>query len=101
MVLVDEAWLTGKEPWQKPLDIKTKSGLDQQMKSELGNDMISDDVKVTQYSHDLARFLNTRNKLADNIDQPTPQLLRGSPKVESPKRRRQRAPKKFEWVDWK
>lgn len=93
MVLVDEKFLEeiyqkNINKWKRPIDIKVKSTLDRQMKSELDDDTIADDLKVKQYNRDLSRFLNTRKKLLDQTSfLPDESLLLPSqqqPKQEQP-----------------
>ena len=89
MVLVDEKFLEeiyrkNINKWKRPIDIKVKSTLDRQMKSELDDDTIVDDLKVKQYNRDLSRFLNTRKKLLDQTSFLPDESLLLPPKQEQP-----------------
>lgn len=68
MVLVDEHLLDNLYrkhdlSWKRQADYTAKSKLNRQMKTDLENCTVSDDVKVKHYNQDLGRFLHTKRKL--------------------------------------
>ena len=71
MVLVDERWLEDvyrkqDSNWKRPTEQKVKSKLNRQMKNDLEEDNVPDDVKVKLYNQSLARFLHTKRKIPED-----------------------------------
>ena len=68
MVLVDEKfldtlWRKEDSSWKRPTEQKAKSLLNRELKSDIDNQLIPDDIKVKQYQQHLNRFLHTSRKL--------------------------------------
>jgi len=68
MVLVDEKSLEHlyqKEDssWKRPTEHKAKSLLNRELKTDLDDPSIPDDIKVKQHQQHLNRFLHTTRKL--------------------------------------
>jgi hypothetical protein len=68
MVLVDERVLDSLQrkqdsSWRKPTDQVAKSKLNREMKNDLVDGDIPEDVKVKKYNQDLSRFLHTKRKI--------------------------------------
>ena len=67
MVLVDERlldnlWRKQDTSWKRPADYKAKTILNSQLKTNLDDFSIPDDVKVKTYQNNLNRFLHTSRK---------------------------------------
>jgi hypothetical protein len=111
MVLVDEKfleniWRKEDSSWKRPTDQKAKSLLNRELKSDLDNPVIPDDVKAKQHQQHLNRFLHTSRQLPvpetthDLIDLKTVDDLEiPKKKVKpTPERRSKRKPKnKIKW----
>jgi hypothetical protein len=68
MVLVDERVLDSLQrkqdsSWRKPTDQVAKSKLNREMKNDLVDGNILEDVKVKKYNQDLSNFLHTKHKI--------------------------------------
>jgi hypothetical protein len=68
MVLIDERILESlyskqDSNWRKPTDQVAKSKLNRQMKTDLDDGDIPEDVKVKKYNQDLTKFLHTKRKI--------------------------------------
>ena len=78
MVLVDEKWLADinrkqDSNWRKPTEQTVKNKLNRQMKIDLDDASVTDDVKMKNYNQDLTRFLNTKRKLPiETVESSTP-----------------------------
>jgi hypothetical protein len=72
MVLIDERILESlyskqDSNWRKPTDQVAKSKLNRQMKTDLDDGDIPEDVKVKKYNQDLTKFLHTKRKIPNEI----------------------------------
>jgi hypothetical protein len=70
MVLIDEKlldnmWRKQDMSWKRPIEQTAKHSLSKDLRLELNDNSISEDVKAKQYQQMLNRFLNTKRKLAD------------------------------------
>jgi ATP-dependent protease HslVU (ClpYQ) ATPase subunit len=68
LVLIDERILESlyskqDSNWRKPTDQVAKSKLNRQMKTDLDDGDIPEDVKVKKYNQDLTKFLHTKRKI--------------------------------------
>jgi hypothetical protein len=78
MVLVDEKflenfWRKDDSSWKRPTEQKAKSLLNHELKSDLDNPSIPDDVKAKQHQQHLNRFLHTSRQLP--ASEPTQDLI--------------------------
>ena len=97
MVLVDERfldnlWRKQDTSWKRPVDYKAKTILNSQLRTNLDDFSIPDDVKVKTYQNNLNRFLHTSRKQTES---PTTivQARKAEPEVEQSKAPKQRRPK--------
>jgi hypothetical protein len=72
MVLVDEEildnlWHKQDTMWKQPINHSTKHGLSKEMRLELGDVSIPEVVNAKHYQQFLSRFLNTKQKLMDEL----------------------------------
>ena len=121
MVLVDEKflehfWRKEDSSWKRPTEQKAKSQLNRELKSDLDDPTIPNDVKAKQHQQHLNRFLHTTRQLPvaeasqDLIDLKTVDDLLGlepaKKKAKKAKkkvlavRRSKRKPKKVVWEEW-
>jgi hypothetical protein len=114
MVLVDEKMLDNMlrkqdMSWKRPTDQTIKHALSKQMRHELHDEMMPDDLKAKHYQQILSRFLNTKRTLPDESPiTPLPELIEEKKKkktksVPVPTRHSKRTvktPKKFNWDQW-
>jgi hypothetical protein len=68
MVLVDEKflehfWRKEDSSWKRPTEQKAKSHLNRELKSDLDDPNIPDDIKAKQHQQHLNRFLHTTRQL--------------------------------------
>lgn len=68
MVLVDEKflehlWRKEDSSWKRPTDQKAKSLLSRELRSDLDDPSIPDDIKAKQHQQHLNRFLHTSRQL--------------------------------------
>jgi hypothetical protein len=78
MVLVDEKFLEHfyrKEDssWKRPSDQKAKSLLNRELKTDLDDPSVPDDIKVKQHQQHLNRFLHTTKQLP--VPEPSQDLI--------------------------
>jgi len=71
MVLVDEKflehmWRKEDSSWKRPTEQKVKSLLNRELKSDLDDTNIPDDLKVKQHQQHLNRFLQTKRQLPES-----------------------------------
>ena len=131
MVLVDEKFLEHvlrkqDSSWKRPAEQKVKSQLNRELKADLDDSSISDDIKVKQHQQHLSRFLHTNRQLlepskeaptedfeeevhpavGDLLDlqakQPQKKKRKKAPSVaiRHSKRTNKRKPKKIIWEEW-
>jgi hypothetical protein len=127
MVLVDEKfleniWRKESSSWKKPTEQKAKFLLNNELKSDLDDPAIPDDVKAKHHQQHLNRFLHTTRQLpvtsqdlitfepeVDNllnldditkIDDLKVKPKKVKRKASVPIRRSKRKPKKVEWEEW-
>jgi hypothetical protein len=115
MVLVDEKladnlWRKQDTTWKRPAEQTVKNSLSNDMRMELNNQTLPDDMKVKQYQQMLNRFLNTKRKLPDEplIDLTSTPLLDLETKKKKRKkktpsftiRRSKRKVKQPKWEEW-
>ena len=72
MVLVDEKflehmWRKEDSAWKRPTEQKVKSLLNRELKTDLDNSNIPDDIKVKQHQQHLNRFLHTKRQLPEDL----------------------------------
>lgn len=70
MVLIDEKlldnmWRKQDMSWKRPTEQSAKHNLSKEMRLELNDNSISEDIKAKQYQQMLNRFLNTKRKQLD------------------------------------
>ena len=70
MVLVDEKFLEHvlrkqDSSWKRPAEQNVKSQLNRELKSDLDDSSIPDDIKVKQHQQHLSRFLHTNRQLPE------------------------------------
>jgi hypothetical protein len=70
MVLADKRVLDSQlqrkyldSSWRKPTDQVAKSKLNREMKNDLIDGDIPEDVKIKKYNQDLSKFLHTKRKI--------------------------------------
>jgi len=115
MVLIDERlldtlWRKQDTNWKKPVDYKAKSLLNSQLKTDLDDSNIPDDIRVKNYQRNLNRFLHTSRKqpeppVAVAVPEPKPQYNRKRsikyvPEATPRIKRVVTKPKKFDWERW-
>jgi len=130
MVLVDEKFLEHvlrkqDSSWKRPVEQKVKSQLNRELKADLDDSSISDDIKVKQHQQHLSRFLHTNRQLPESSKEvPTEDFEEVHPAVndlldlqakQSQKKKRKKAPsvairhskrtnkrkpKKIIWEEW-
>ena len=72
MVLIDEKlldnlWCKNKiQDWKRPIETKAKSLLNSELKSDLDDSSLPNDIKVKSYQRHLNRFLHTSHKQIEN-----------------------------------
>ena len=72
MVLVDEKflehmWRKEDSSWKRPTEQKVKSLLNRELKTDLDDSAIPDDIKVKQHQQHLNRFLHTKRQLPEDV----------------------------------
>jgi hypothetical protein len=97
MVLIDEKlldnlWRKQDTSWKRPVDYKAKTILNSQLKTDLDEYSIPNDVKVKQYQKHLNRFLHTSRKQTVTpvavVEPPEPEAVqRKTPKLNISKRK--------------
>ena len=114
MVLVDEKMMDSMlrkqdMSWKRPTEQSTKHGLSREMRLELDNQSIPEDVKAKLYQQTLSRFLNTKRNLPD---EPSPSVINDLEKKKKKKRkktwsfptrhskRKVKPPQKLRWEEW-
>jgi hypothetical protein len=131
MVLVpeqflDNFWQKEDSSWKRPTEQKAKSLLNRELKADLNDPVVSDDIKAKQHQQHLNRFLHTARQLPnvtsedlktpavqDLIDFKTPAIQdlldvevekkkkkKSKKKVVFTIRRSKRKPKKIDWEEW-
>ena len=70
MVLIDEKlfdnmWRKQDMSWKRPTEQSAKHNLSKEMRLELNDNSISEDIKAKQHQQMLNRFLNTKRKQLD------------------------------------
>jgi hypothetical protein len=63
--LIDNMWRKQDMSWKRPTEQSAKHSLSKDMRLELNDNSIAEDIKVKQYQQMLSRFLNTKRKLLD------------------------------------
>ena len=107
MVLVEERLLD----WKRPIEQRAKTILHKQLREDLNNQTVPDDLKAKYYQHDLSRFLKTKNRIVEEpvIKQPVVRSVKrpvAPPKKKKikllpPIRKSKRVSKKpFRWEPW-
>jgi hypothetical protein len=111
MVLVDEKMLDSMllkqdKSWERPTDHTVKQALSKQMRQELQDSTMPDDLKAKHYQQSFSRFLNTKRTLPDEYS--LPEMIEEKKKTKKktasfPMRHSKRTvkpPKKFSWEEW-
>ena len=111
MVLVDERFLDNiyrKEPWKQTSDDRAKSLLNHELKSDLDDSDIPDDIKAKQHQIHLNRFLHTSRQLpiveaakedlvVDHPVEPEPEKKKPKKKIKITIRKSKRKVKNIKW----
>ncbi len=129
VVLIDEIELEklyqrAELNWKRPTEYNAKTVLHRQMKSDLGEENVAEDIKVKQYNQDLNRFLNPKRKLiqeqplidllSTSIDNAPTNIVPNTQTAPEPKKKKNKkpslpvwerkrvikTPKKFKWDIW-
>ena len=91
MVLVEERLLD----WKKPIEQRAKTVLHQQLRGDLNDNTLPDDIKPKLYQQFLNRFLHTKNKIVEE-----PIVQQEQPVTNEPKKKKRRAAQKKRTRNW-
>jgi hypothetical protein len=96
MVLVDEKLLENlyrkqETNWKRPIESKVKSILNSELKTDLDDSSLPNDIKVKTYQRHLNRFLHTSHKQTENpIAEVKPEPVQKEPTKPSKSKRKRK-----------